>query len=56
MISNQEWERYVNTGKVNQRVIQEIVEGMKRGAKLNGRQLAIYISNSEEIETLLKSK
>ena len=54
MISNQEWEKYVNTGKVNQRVIQEIVEAMKKGSPLNGRQLAVYMNNSDMIETLLK--
>lgn len=54
MISNQEWERYVNTGEVDLRVIQEIVSGMKRGAPLNGRQVAIYMSNADIIETLLK--
>jgi|TARA_R110002096_G_scaffold421146_1_gene626666 hypothetical protein len=56
MISNQEWEKYVNTGKISLRAIQEIVSGLKRGAPLNGRQLAIYMSNSDMIETLLKLK
>ena len=54
MISNQEWTRYVNTGEVDLRVIQEIVEAMKKGSPLNGRQLAVYMSNSDMIETLLK--
>ena len=56
MMSDEEWERYVNTGEVDLRVIQEIVSCMKRGATLNDRQLAIYMSNADMIETLLKVK
>jgi hypothetical protein len=56
MINNQDWNKYVNTGEVELRVLQGIVKVIKTGGSLNGRQLAIYMSNSDIIETLLKLK
>ena len=54
MINNEDWQKYVNTGEVELRVLRGIVKVIKGGGKMNSRQLAIYMSNADIIETLLK--
>lgn len=55
MISNQDWKRYVDTGKVSGKVLMDIVKRIKEGEILGTRELAIYMSHGEIIEGLLKS-
>jgi hypothetical protein len=56
MISIKDWKRYVDTGEVGIKILQDIAEVIKTRGTLDSKQLAIYISHSGMVETLLKLK
>jgi len=55
-MTDKEWKHYVDTGKVSYNTIKDIVERIKNGETLGIKDLAIYNSNADMIEVLLKKK
>ena len=56
LISNNDWKKYVNTGELGIHVLQDIVKRIKAGEKLSTKDLAIYTSHGDILETLLRTK
>lgn len=50
----EEWEIYVNTGKVPFHFLKEVVDLIKKGKSLTDKHFAVYQSHSQVIENLLK--
>lgn len=53
-MTQEDWQRYVDTGEVSYAVIKDIVNRIKKGETLGMRDLAVYQSNNEMIEVLLR--
>lgn len=54
MMSDKEWKKYVDTGEVSYDTIKDIVNRIKKGETLGIRDLAVYNSNADMIEVLLR--
>lgn len=54
MMSDKDWKKYVDTGEVSYAVIKDIVNRIRKGETLGIRDLAVYQSNNEMIEVLLR--
>lgn len=54
MISDDIWNRYVDTGKVTEEILNHMVTRIKKGKRMSIREKQIYITYSEEIEKRLK--
>ena len=55
-MTKEELKVYIDTGFVPQYFLNEIVEGIKTGQRLNGRHLQVYISHGPIIEMMLRNK
>ncbi len=55
-MTNEEWNKYVDTGYVPQKFIKEIVTRIKLGMTLNMRHIQVYMTHSSIIELYLKIK
>ena len=56
MINDQDWQKYVDTGEVGIHMLKDIVRRNKAGEKLGTRDLAVYSSHADILETLLRIK
>lgn len=54
MISDADWKKYVDTGDVSYKVLKGMVLRIKEGKSLGIRELAIYTTHADILETLLK--
>jgi hypothetical protein len=54
MISDADWKKYVDTGDVSYKVLKNIVLCIKSGESLGIRELAVYTTHADILETLLK--
>ena len=54
MISDPIWNRYVDTGKVTEEIIDHMVTRIKKGKRMSIREKQIYSTYSDEIEKRLK--
>jgi len=54
-MTNEEWNKYVDTGYVPQRFIKEIVTRIKHNMTLNMRHIQVYMTHSAIIELYLKN-
>mgnify|MGYP003624345528 CR=1 FL=1 len=55
-MNDEDWKKYVDTGKVSYKTIMSIVNRIKKGEVLGVYDMAIYSSNAEMIEVLLTKK
>ena len=55
-MTNEEWNKYVDTGYVPQKFIKEIVTRIKLGMTLNMRHIQVYMTHGSIIELYLKIK
>ena len=53
-MTNDEWNKYVDTGYVPQKFIKEIVTRIKLGMTLDTRHIQVYMTHSSIIELYLK--
>jgi|DEB19_MinimDraft_2_1074335.scaffolds.fasta_scaffold262753_2 hypothetical protein len=56
IMTEKEWNIYIETGFVPQYYIKEIVEGITSGKKLNVRHLQVYMTHGHIIEVYLHKK
>ena len=55
-MNDEDWKKYVDTGKVSYKIIMSIVNRIKKGEALGVYDIAVYSSNAEMIEVLLTKK
>lgn len=54
-IPDQEWNKWIETGKASQKRLHSIALRIRLGHVLDTREQALYIYHAQEIEALLKS-
>lgn len=55
-MNKEEWNLYVDTGKVPRHFINSMVDSIKTGKLLSPQEIAVYSSHGTIIEALLKKR
>ena len=54
MIPKKDWDRYIDTGKLELKYVKDLVDRIKKGERLNLQDLQVYQTHADIIEVLLK--